>query len=142
MQKFIIALALVVGVLGASGVHADPVALDCKFKFLSAVEYKDGEYSKQSDNENFSFTIIVDLDTKKAYMSGNAGAASLVMLMDDSQINFIQPPGNSSVKFNTFTTVLLKPNKENKFPAIHSRHNDFAGQSFYASQYYGYCGGF
>ena len=121
MQKFIIALALVVGVLGASGVVCDAknITYKCEFK-------------NNNGSGALSITFIEDDVTKKAYMIGNAGTEEVFPVTTPMQKAFIEVTSAGNI---TVTTVFTRKNIFGE--AVHSRHMDVVGNA--SSQYFGNC---
>ena len=121
MQKFIIALALVVGVLGASGVVCDAknITYQCEFK-------------NNNGCGTLSITFIEDDVAKKAYMTGNAGTEEVFPVTTPIQKAFIEVTSAGNI---TVTTIFTS----NKIfgEAVHSRHMDIVGNV--SSQSFGTC---
>lgn len=125
----------------SSATLAGDLTFHCNFNFSNGIEYTNGEYKKANKDNDISFNIHIDMKSKKASLVGNAGEAILLIIASgDEQISFVQYPQHGEpIKITTTTTIFLKAGKNNNFPAVHSRHNNFFEDTLYSSQYYGFC---
>lgn len=121
MKKIIVALALVVGVLGASGVVCDAknITYKCEFK-------------NNNGGDTLSITFIEDDVAKKSYMTGNAGTEEVFPVATPIQKAFIEVTSAGNI---TVTTIFTS--KKIFGEAVHSRHMDVVGNA--SSQYFGTC---
>ncbi len=87
------------------------------------------EEGLHSVEEEFVLTFLVDLETDKAYMLGNAGSTEVRMLTSSGGVSFIEI---TSVG-NVMTTAI-----DTKGKSVHSRNSVMFGELLPA-QYYGKC---
>lgn len=95
----------------------------CKFE----VEASPKGLAKQS--EPFELRFVVDADTKKAYLIGNAGSAEVEIIPNTDGLSFVEITSSG----NVMVTAVTK-----KGEAVHSR-NGIMSKELVPSQLYGSC---
>jgi hypothetical protein len=132
----VLLLALVVLLHGESS-HAKTYSFSCQYEYAHTGVYENGEY-KYDTGKNFSFTITLDTETNKAYLTGNNGSVEVQPIYNAEQVSFLQVSGSELVVFTTLTTITWVAEKDGKFLSVHSRQNRI-GSSFGGEQHYGFC---
>lgn len=120
MTKKIISLCVTLMI--CCQLQADLITITCNFYTFSAL----GETGKCSPTDMKNMRYVVDTDSGKGKMLGNAGSTDVVVVEGEDTISFIQV---SPVV--TTTTVQLSTLK-----AVHSRNVVMLGE-FMPAQYYG-----
>jgi hypothetical protein len=94
------------------------------------------EYLKFSDQngshterEPFRFSLLLDSDTRRAYLVGNNDSSELEYRAAGDRLVFIEHTASG----NVLVTAIARDGQ-----SVHSRH-PFVGDKFLASQYYGRC---
>lgn len=114
------AITVVVVPLAAQGAT---IAYTCKFP----LEASPKGLSKQATP--FELRFVVDTDTKKAYLIGNAGSSEVEIIPNTDGISFVEITGSG----NVMVTAVTKSGE-----SVHSR-NGIMFKGLVPSQYYGNC---
>jgi hypothetical protein len=118
-MKYILFLVMFFSVNALS----ETITYECQF-----INFSDSK-GNHKEKKPFALTYLIDGDTKKAYLLGNAGSSEVIPIVGDGQISFIEV----TVTGNVMTTTIV-----GGLHAVHSRNSAMLGQLL-ASQYYGSC---
>ncbi len=113
--------------------YAKSVTFDCRLTSASTYVNEKGKIKQEQTNEKMNFQLLVDTDTKKAYMLGDNGSTPVECLVTSSQIFFVEKTSTGNI-----TTTSLFMQDDGGCVVIHSRHMEVLG-GILASQYYGTC---
>jgi len=87
--------------------------------------------------QEFSFSLVLDTASDKAYMIGNAGSSELVVIKGLGLVSFVEVTQMGMV--NTTSVITLDESQEKGTTAsVHSRAPALLGE-FAPSQNYGHC---
>jgi hypothetical protein len=123
-------LALMIIVLASTEtVTAATTSLRCSYPFQATPE--------GVSRQDFSFSLILDTTSGKAYMLGNAGSTELAVIKGVGVVTFVEVTEWGMV--NTTAVITLDDGKEYGTTAsVHSRVPALLGE-FVPSQNYGNC---
>jgi hypothetical protein len=122
-MQFIILLIISFFATTTSLSAAETQTFSCEYPIFSDQE------GSHKEKEPFKFSIILDSDTRKAYLVGNNGAGEVIYRPNADVLTFIE----ETTSGNLNVTVIAKDGV-----SVHSRHPYFVNR-FIASQYYGKC---
>jgi hypothetical protein len=103
--------------------HAETITYECAFSTFSDDE---GVYKAKKP---LVLTYLIDGESKKSYLIGNAGSSEVTPVTSDNQISFIEITETGNVMTTTVASDLN---------AVHSRNSVMSNQLI-PSQYYGKC---
>lgn len=113
----------------AGVLFAMPVAVSENTTFLCEYSLFSDQSGAHKEKEPLAFTILLDPDTKKAYLVGNNGSAEVIYRAAPERLTFIEETASGNLN----VTVIARDGQ-----SAHSRH-PFIGDKILASQYYGSC---
>jgi len=123
-NKSRIASLLMLGVFGLSPTaNAEITTFICDYKTWSDSE------GNHAVNRPFVLTFIVDSETEKAYVKGNAGTEVVQIVTGDYALTFIEITDVGNVMTTTIDSESI---------SVHSRNGVILGELL-PSQYYGTC---
>lgn len=105
----------------SSIVKAETLTYSCNFTIEAT--------SKGLKNETFGFSYVVDSETQKAYLVGNAGSSEVQEIANESGVSFLEITGSGNVMVTAITE---------SGDAVHSRNGIMSGKLI-PSQHYGKC---
>jgi hypothetical protein len=117
--------------------QGQPNAFKCSFEtgYFTVFE---GNTFKSERSGGVAFTIAaINLDAGTAQIVGDVGAADLLLLSGNENLNFIEPTPVGNLNL---TTVYPATAADGRFLAVHSRHVGHSADPWF-SQYYGFCEG-
>lgn len=103
--------------------HTETITYECSFSTFS-----DGEGFHKT-KKPLMLTYLIDGESKKSYLIGNAGSSKVTPVTGDNQISFIEITGTGNVMTTTVAGDLN---------AVHSRNLVMSNQLI-PSQYFGKC---
>ncbi|MEN9846092.1 MAG: hypothetical protein RIS36_1239 [Pseudomonadota bacterium] len=120
----LISLFLIVSFVAAcDSSFAETTTFNCEYLLYSDPN------GRHEENPPLSFSLLLDSNTKKAYLLGNNGASEIVYRANGDRLTFLEETATG----NLLVTVVARDGQ-----SVHSRH-PFVGDKFLATQYYGRC---